>query len=170
MSHDPRAIANAILDEADRQHLEITNLSLNKILYFAHANHLVFHNLPLVSLTFEAWQHGPVMPVVYHQFKHHKNQAITSRTYKICPQTGSELEFCYQHLDIDFNFISRIVNSYGSKSAHVLRAMSHAPGEAWDLVWNLGHGKRFGMAIPDHLISRTFSGTQTSRVERQNAH
>ncbi|URK89026.1 hypothetical protein LP421_15955 [Rhizobium sp. RCAM05350] len=36
--YDPRAVANLLLDEADRLGIKITNLALQKLLYFAHAD------------------------------------------------------------------------------------------------------------------------------------
>ncbi|EPZ76727.1 hypothetical protein M798_03280 [Brucella melitensis ADMAS-G1] len=35
--YDPRAIANLMLDEADRSGIQVTNLALQKLLYFAHS-------------------------------------------------------------------------------------------------------------------------------------
>ena len=63
--YDPRSIANLLLDEADRLAINITNLSLQKLLYFAHGLSLIEDGKPLVSGYFEAWQHGPVHPLVY---------------------------------------------------------------------------------------------------------
>jgi len=61
--YDPRAIANLMLDEADRRGWKITNLALQKLLYFAHGIHLTKTKEPLVSGYFEAWQYGPVQPI-----------------------------------------------------------------------------------------------------------
>jgi len=57
---DPRSIANFMLDEADRVGVGITNLALQKLLYFAHGIFLNETKGPLVSGYFEAWQYGPV--------------------------------------------------------------------------------------------------------------
>jgi uncharacterized phage-associated protein len=34
--YDPRAVANLMLDEADSSGIKVTNLALQKLLYFAH--------------------------------------------------------------------------------------------------------------------------------------
>lgn len=47
----------------------LSNLSLQKILYFAHMLHLGRHGEPLVGESFEAWDYGPVLPSVYHRAK-----------------------------------------------------------------------------------------------------
>lgn len=49
---------------------EISNLSLQKILYLAHMYHLgVNSGAPLILEEFEAWNYGPVVPDLYHRMK-----------------------------------------------------------------------------------------------------
>lgn len=64
---DPRSICNLMLDEAND--VPITNLALQKLLYFVHGLHLIERKSPLVMGYFEAWQHGPVHPAAYSAFK-----------------------------------------------------------------------------------------------------
>ena len=40
MGYDPRAVANALLDIAHDQGVEFSNLSLNKVEFFAHSDFL----------------------------------------------------------------------------------------------------------------------------------
>ncbi len=54
----------------------ITNLKLQKILYFAQAAHLSVYNKPLFKEEIEAWKFGPVVPSVYHKYKHLGNKPI----------------------------------------------------------------------------------------------
>ncbi len=68
-AYDPRAVANLMLDEAKRCGINISNLALQKLLYFAHGIYLTKTKRPLVSGYFEAWQYGPVHPAVYRAFK-----------------------------------------------------------------------------------------------------
>jgi hypothetical protein len=88
MANDPRAVANFILDVADIRGLPITNMSLNKIIYFAHGWSLGKRGKPLVSATFEAWQHGPVLPLIYRQFSKAGSMAISFRATAIDPSSG----------------------------------------------------------------------------------
>ena len=48
---------------------QITNLILQKIMYLAQMYHLGIYKTPLVDGNFEAWDYGPVHPVVYHHVK-----------------------------------------------------------------------------------------------------
>ena len=51
-------------DESD-----MTNMKLNKLLYYAQGIHLARTGHPLFRDQIEAWQHGPVVPSVYQQYK-----------------------------------------------------------------------------------------------------
>jgi uncharacterized phage-associated protein len=68
-----------MLDEAQRHGREITNLALQKLLYFAHALFLIERKRPLISGYFEAWEYGPVHPTVYQAFKSARDKPITFR-------------------------------------------------------------------------------------------
>ena len=67
--YDPRAVANLLLDTADEFGVDVTNLALQKLLYFAHGHFLKQIGQPLVQGAFEAWNNGPVHPAIYHAFK-----------------------------------------------------------------------------------------------------
>ncbi|RMD63362.1 MAG: DUF4065 domain-containing protein, partial [Planctomycetota bacterium] len=54
----------------------ITNLRLQKLLYYAQGWSLALRGEPLFDETLEAWKHGPVAPSVYHIFKTHGKQSI----------------------------------------------------------------------------------------------
>lgn len=170
MSYDPRAISNAILDIADAIQLPVTNIGINKILYFAHATHLTFFSRPLVNTNFEAWQFGPVLPAVYHQFKVHGAEPITSRATIMCAATGDDVVATYSGLGLDDSWLLDIVEHYGNIPAHALVALSHESGGAWDIVWNRNEPNRFGMAIPDRLIEQTFKGRLSRSDRRRNVH
>ena len=79
MPHDARQIANAILDVSSREGFKITNLALNKIVFFAHGWCLATRGEPLVDSVFEAWQFGPVHPQIYRQLKEFRDGPITAR-------------------------------------------------------------------------------------------
>ena len=49
---DVRAIANLVLDRADEQNLAVTNMALNKVVYFVHCDYLLERGEPLVGANF----------------------------------------------------------------------------------------------------------------------
>src|SRR6266478_7178139 len=76
---DARGVANLLLDLADQQSTPVTNLVLQKLLYFAHARFLIATEKPLLTGYFEAWRYGPVHPAVYQAFRDAREAAIDFR-------------------------------------------------------------------------------------------
>ncbi|MFS1518513.1 Panacea domain-containing protein [Bacillus sp. SCS-151] len=60
----------------------VTNLKLQKLLYYAQGFHLAIHGRVLFDDEIEAWVHGPVIPCVYHEFKHHSYHDIDEKFHK----------------------------------------------------------------------------------------
>ena len=48
---------------------QLTNLKLQKLVYYAQAWYLANKGEPLFNEEFEAWVHGPVLPQLYRQYK-----------------------------------------------------------------------------------------------------
>lgn len=73
---DPLAIANYVVEYARGQHKSITNLKLQKILFYLQAAFLVEHNEPLMNTEFSRWQYGPVAQDVYYKFNSYGGSPI----------------------------------------------------------------------------------------------
>lgn len=154
---DVRAVANFILDVAEASGINVTNMALNKLVYFVHCDHLIEANSPLVGAKIEAWEHGPVFREVYHEFKRWSDAPIWSRATKVDPHTGEAVR---AELEIDGEraaYLADLVKRYLHFSAAQLRAISHQPGGPWALVW--GHDGRAnpGMRITDDIIRKHYS-------------
>lgn len=54
----------------------ISNLKLQKLVYYAQGFHLAIYNIPLFHEPIEAWTHGPVIPDLYHEYKQYGLGAI----------------------------------------------------------------------------------------------
>lgn len=91
----------------------ITNLKLQKILYFAQAAHLAVHQKPLFKEEIEAWKFGPVVPSVYKKYKQYTNKAIPNP--KAIPDFDEQL----------INFLNSIWEIYGKYSAAELVDITH---------------------------------------------
>lgn len=164
---DPRSVANAILDICDGHEIELSNLSLHKVMFFGHTDYLLSERRPLINVNFEAWQFGPVAPVLYHQFKIHGRSPITSRAYRLCPQTGGKLVADYSQLSAEIPLLAKIVQQYGTMSPSALVSLSHARGGAWDMVWNSESGESFGLAITnEHIVNSALSATRINPPNR----
>jgi len=106
-------IADYLLDRAHEMGLRVTNLKLQKLLYYAQGWFLAFYNEPLFSEDLQAWVHGPVQPEVYHRFKRFKWDPITTLTRR--PVLPKEIE----------DLLEEVLVNYGKESAFDLMRRTH---------------------------------------------
>jgi uncharacterized phage-associated protein len=152
MAYDVRAIANWVLDCAEAGGRSLTNLAINKVLYFLHANYLVHFDRPLVTAKIEAWELGPVFREIYQAFKVYKDRSITSRINRINPATGSSEVCKVQMQDEEIEFLRKFVDTYIGMSPSALVTLSHKTGGPWDTVWNHDGRVNSSMKISDDII------------------
>lgn len=158
---DVRKIANAVLDRSEARGFAITNMALNKIVYFAHGWHLAIYDRPLVDSRFEAWQYGPVHPQLYKQFKNFGDKPIRARALRLDLETGQNIPVAYDFEAEISQHIDKIVDFYGEMTAGRLSAISHEEGAPWDLVWKAA-GSSPGMALEDQ-VTREFYKSKLKR-------
>jgi len=157
---DPRAVANLLLDEADQRDITVTNLALQKLLYFAHGIYLTQNKRPLVSGYFEAWQYGPVHPAVYRAFKDAGSSRIRMRAQAQDPLTGRAREL----------LTPTVLVSYGRMSPGRLVDLSHAKGSPWAFIADKARTDvAFGLRIPDNVIKERFRYHKMSVGEEPKA-
>lgn len=65
----PNSVSDYLLVENRERGENLTNLKLQKLLYYAQAWHLALRNAPLFDEDFQAWVHGPVLPSQYLRFR-----------------------------------------------------------------------------------------------------
>lgn len=92
----------------------ITNLKLQKVLYFAQAYYLSKVGKPLFSDNIEAWEYGPVIPSIYHKFKSKGSNPI------ICEEDKSSLSL------EDKETLKKVWETFGGYSASRLVDIAHA--------------------------------------------
>ena len=124
------AIANEFLMLANKDNIEISNLKLMKICYIAQGLSLSILKKPAFLDSIEAWQYGPVIPSIYHEFKRFRSEPI--RDYR-----SSELDANFELKENELNDsqLKKIVqltwNLYGNMSAQVLVDLTHQQGTPW---------------------------------------
>jgi uncharacterized phage-associated protein len=162
-TYDPRSICNLILNEADAAKRIITNLALQKLLYFAHGLHLIETKNPLVTGFFEAWQFGPVHPIAYHAFKGAGANPIQFRASLRDPFTGIAIPLP-EVTDCDVKIrIGRIVAMYGGLTPGRLVEVSHAKGAPWQFVVDKARTETIlGLRISDDVILARFKHHKVS--------
>lgn len=157
MDFDPRSVANLIIEEAVRRNARITNLALQKILYFVHGRFLVEGRGGLLAGSFEAWQYGPVSLSVYEAFKEFGSSPIESKAKRrhlltkaeeIVP-TPEDPEVCERIIEYATPFFSMTPGR--------LVDLSHADNGPWDKITRGPNGGRsFGLRITNKSIEENF--------------
>ncbi|MBS4034384.1 MAG: DUF4065 domain-containing protein [Ignavibacterium sp.] len=84
----------------------LTNLKIQKLVYYSQAWYLALYDKPLFSEDFEAWVHGPVLPTLYQRFKKFGYQPINEKIEK--PNLLQEVE---AHLKEIYHVFNKF-NSY----------------------------------------------------------
>ncbi len=157
MCLDPRSVANCIINFAGEYRKPITQLSLQKIIYFIHGKYLIENNAPLVSGYFEAWRYGPVHPLIYSSFSQHGSNNITELASSKDLATGLKQEVSEPSDPEVRLFIRESASRFLRMTPGRLVDLSHATGSPWDAVSKAADGSRkYGMRITDELIRDLF--------------
>jgi uncharacterized phage-associated protein len=157
---DGREVANFVLDFCESRGRNITNLSLQKIVYFCHAWCLTKLERPLIRHSFEAWQYGPVLQYLYREFKEYDASPIRSRAKKLNAQTGKFEIVHYKFDETTAKLLEKVVDFYSQLSASQLVDLSHTTGGPWDIVWNHPGRSNPGMKIDNETIATFYSKIQ----------
>jgi uncharacterized phage-associated protein len=145
----PRAVANSILDAAQRKGLRLTLMQLIKLVYLAHGWALALLGRPLIKHSVQAWQYGPVIPNVYKSFSGFGSSPISARA--VDKQTGT---IYATTLDEDEQeIIDSVVDSYGRMHAFQLSEMMHKPGTPWSVTFEASGAYS---EVPQSLIKHHF--------------
>lgn len=163
MPYDARAVANALLDLAERRSIALTHIALHKIAFYAHGWHLLQRGSPLIRQEFEAWEDGPVQRQVWETLKTGKHQAVRRRATRFDPIDQRHEEVPPNLAQEDLDFLDAVLASYGHIAGGELSEMTHAKGGPWDRVWNAPDGRvNLGMRISNQLICEHFLAVTTS--------
>lgn len=95
----------------------ITNLKLQKLLYYAQGIAAGRFSCRLLSENFEAWAHGPVVPSVYHNYK-------TSGDGALSINPGADLTQLTKNATA-IHILNETINTYGKYTAWILRDKTH---------------------------------------------
>jgi len=93
----------------------ISNLKLQKLLYYSQGVHLALHGKRLFNEPIEAWMHGPVVPSIYHELKVFGSGAVEIDEGIDLDQVGDE----------ERETLEEVFEVFGQFSAWKLRNMTH---------------------------------------------
>lgn len=123
---------------------DLTNMKINKLLYYAQGHYLQKYGTRMFDDDFEAWDHGPVVASVYSRYQGMGSDPITE-----CDET------CISSVpDPAADVLFEVAREYGKYTAGALRSMTHVPNGPWDQVYSKGSSHTI---IPFDSIKAWFS-------------
>lgn len=160
---DARIIANEILVRAWEEDLQVTQIDVQKILYFLHGHHLIEHGSPLIKSEFEAWEYGPVQRIIYDEFKRYGDQPINAFAQKFDPIKRIKTDFPRLTDNAAVSTIERHLYKYLEIPSFTLVEITHRSGTPWSkTIESAASHANVGMRIKDELILAHFEGLQTA--------
>ena len=148
--HEPVAIANFFV----RQHCKkgLTLMQVLKLSYIAHGFKLGLGYGPMANEYVEAWQHGPVFPSIYHEFKYQIK--VRELGTEVNQYTPVESNFS----DKDKKTLELVDYVYGSLDGWRLSKLTHEKNTPWDKTYNSHEAAPHirGLTIKNELIEAHF--------------
>lgn len=133
-------VAQEFLDLARNENRNLTNMQLQKLVFFAHGIHLGAFGRPLIDDEVRAWDFGPVIPELYERLRRYGRGVVTDDLPHdpdaIAPD-GSEMEA-----------IRTTWETYRDTGAWTLSTISHLEGSPWEQIWR----QRKYAPIPNDII------------------
>ena len=143
------AAANRMIEFSD---FYISNLKLQKILYYAYGANLVLNPEEILTEGPQAWHYGPVFPSVYHAFKRYGSGYITIRAD--IPLMGlHEIMGHVTHGSKLDQILSKVFEVYGKIDDFELVQLTHQKGSPWAKVYE---PQKKNKPIPHKIIEDYF--------------
>ena len=159
-------VANYFLRQGKKERREITHIKLQKLVYVAYGWCWEILSRPLFHDRIEAWKYGPVVPNLYHEFKHCGWMPIR--------QWSAHYDFETRHFLIPevqsdgrvAGVLHQVWEAYKTFSGRQLSDMTHRRDTPWFDTYKLGENSR----IQDGLIRDHFAERhrQYKEYARQN--
>ena len=112
---DVKQVANYIISKNSPEEGDVSNLKLQKLLYYCQGFHLAITGTPLFSAIIEHWDHGPVVPESYHEYKQYGKSilpAVIDFDPSVIPNESRSI-------------IDEVLKVYGQFAPWKLRDMTH---------------------------------------------
>lgn len=139
MTYTPSHIANYMLERAEEEGRSISPMKLLKLVYIAYGWAAAVLNEKLFEEPIYAWQHGPVVKSLYHEFKHRGSGAIREKSVEFDLDTGETRIPVVPEADRDSHIIlDKVWDVYKDFGAWDLRNKTHEDGTPWKAVYKPG--------------------------------
>lgn len=156
--YSANTIAKEVISYSNEKDFSISNLKLQKVLYFIQAIFLNEYHRACFSDDIEAWAFGPVVPSVYRQYKIFGANSIPTTVFNKNNFASIFALTSYETNEIiskdDINIIHNIVNELSSYTASELVEITHSQSP-----WINAYMPRLNNIISNDSILEYFSST-----------
>ena len=121
-------------------------MKLNKLCYLCFGWYSVLRKEQLFEDRIEAWQYGPVIPLLYHYFRQYGRDDIDIHIH------SADIARSNKKLDVDQKKMIKFVHKSYPYTALELSNITHREGTPWKRTWDGEEGK----VVPLHLIEEHF--------------
>ena len=142
-------VANFFLEKGREENHPITMLKLIKLCYIAHGWHLGLKKTPLFHEQVEAWQYGPVIPSLYHEFKRCGRSPINNFAQELDLDSFSMAKAVTPKESGVRGIMEKVWDIYKQTSGQSLINKTHSEGTPWKKYYE---PDRKGIVIPNKEI------------------
>ncbi len=166
--YEARKVCNFVLSRYDAAGFAVTNLRINKLLFFMHIEALRRNPEGLIRNHFEAWQFGPVVRPVFEAFKHHGEKFISAPATYLDYASGQMKPIPYDEISsADAELICRVFEEYSRFTTGQLVSLSHETGAPWDVIYQAClREKSLSPRIPNELLRQHYHVGESKTVNR----
>lgn len=168
------AIANYFILRGAGENVPISQLKLQKLLFFAQGWFLANYGRRLFDEDIEAWKYGPVIDRLYKILSQYGSANIT-QPIAIPDFNEGAWGFITPSIPesdtFTLNFLNDFWDAYGHLHAYQLANMTHEPNTPWyEVSMQYGFNPPPGLTIPDILIQKYFSTWMSQPQKQQGAY
>lgn len=157
MAHSSLVIANEFIRRSLQfDQCPVTQMQVQKLVYFAHGWSLALTGNGLVEDQVQAWDFGPVFPTLYNALRKFGRNRIDRvlRWGEDTPFSFDDAGEATEELTPEErSIIDQVWNAYGKFPAFKLSALTHEPGTPWEIAFESGKNR----PIPDDEIRAYFT-------------
>lgn len=140
-------VCKYIINYCNEKDYSVSNLKLQKLLYFIQAYFLTKTGKPCFREDIEAWDFGPVVPEAYFQYKQYGAGPIPYVFYSPMSQVGEGIT------DQDKVYIEKVLDIFARYSATDLVTVTHRQ-DPWKDVYD---PRRYHIKITNESIRKYFN-------------
>ncbi len=128
---DVSAIANYFIEQSRKDKIKLTNLSMQKLVYFAYGRVMGYTKEKLFYDRIEAWQFGPVIPSLYHQLKRYGSKPVTEKILEYDYDKNMFFSWNLAEGTALRKLMGIVWRRYKSLPPNEMVALTHKPGTPW---------------------------------------